>query len=241
MPILRDGQRTSSHLLDRIPYFDPRSRNFPITAEIAADAKPRSYTWALGAEVLDQGHEGSCVGHGVTHELMAKPVVVSGLDHAYAVELYFDAQRNDEWPGGSYPGGSPAYEGTSVLAGIQIAQARGHYSAYRWAFGLNDLILALGYAGPAVLGLHWYEGMFRADASGYVAPTGALKGGHCVTAIGVNIARQEFLLVNSWGPDWSTATWGKKYLPGHFKMTYASMDRLLQEGGEACIPTRVRV
>jgi hypothetical protein len=238
--LLRNGQRTSSPLLDRVPFFDERSRNFPIR-ELVTARKPRSYTWALNYRVLDQGSEGACVGFGVSHELIAKPVAVEGVDEDFARAIYHEAQRIDEWPGGSYEGGEPFYEGTSVLAGVKVAQRLGHYSAYRWAFGLDDLILALGYAGPAVLGLNWYTGMFDADGEGRIHANGSVAGGHCIVALGVSLKRRQVLLANSWGPSWSTARWGDNRLRGHCTISFDDLGLLLDEQGEACIPTRSRI
>lgn len=241
MTLLRGGQRTNTDLLDRVPFFDERSRAYSIREVREVGSKQRGYTWSLGSPVLDQGNEGSCVGHGVSHELLARPVVVKDLDHAYAVDLYHEAQKIDPWDGGSYEGAIPFYEGTSVLAGVKIAQQRGHYSEYRWGFGLDDLILGVGYGGPAILGINWYTGMFRPDINGYIHPTGSLAGGHCLICIGVSVSRREFLLVNSWGSDWSTISWGISTHKGYCKITYEDMDRLLKESGEACFPTRQRL
>lgn len=238
--ILRNGQRTSSPLLDRLVYFDERSRGYPIRTTVSG-VKQRGYTWRLDIPVLDQGEEGACVGFGVSHELAARPVVVAGLTNQYARELYWDAQRNDWWEGGAYEGAVPFYEGTSVLAGVQAAQRRGHYSEYRWAFGLDDLILAVGYKGPAILGLNWYSGMFRVDPAGYIRPTGMLLGGHCILCVGVSVTRREFLLANSWGPEWSAIMWGSSVYEGYCKVTFEDMARLLEEDGEAVIPMRVRL
>ncbi len=79
---------------------------------------------------------------------------------------YWMAQQIDEWQGGSYPGGSPAYEGTSVRAGLEIASTFGAIIArrsgapitytdakpqqgegigvYRWAHAWQDVRAALG-------------------------------------------------------------------------------------------------
>jgi hypothetical protein len=237
--LLRGGQRTSTPILDRVPFFDERSRGYPVI-EPRTVLSPRSYTWALNQTVLDQGQEGACVGFAVTHELASRPVEVKALDAKFAREkIYWEAQKIDPWAGGAYPGATPFYEGTAVLAGIKAAQKLGHYSSYRWAFGLDDLILAVGYRGPAVLGLNWYEGMFEPDAGGIIRPTGSLVGGHAIIAVGVSLSRRAFLLANSWGPDWSTIPWGTKTYRGYCRVTFADMDRLLKENGEACIPTRV--
>lgn len=65
--------------------------------------------------------------------------------------------------------------------------------------------------------------------------------GHCVVALGVSVTRQEFLIANSWGPAWSAVRWGTATLKGHAKLSYPAMARLLDEDGEACVPTRSKV
>ncbi len=212
--------------LGRIPEFDPRSRAFPIRTLVAAKA-PRSYTWSCAAE-LDQGTEGACVGFAWTHELIARPRVVPGLGVAFARQVYFDAQRIDPWEGGAYPGASPHYQGTSVLAGAQVIHAAGHFAEYRWAFGLDDLILALGYSGPAVLGIDWHNQMFDPDADGLLHPTDGVAGGHAILANGVSIRRRLVRLHNSWGPDWG--------INGEAYIGFDDLATLLAAGGEACIP-----
>jgi hypothetical protein len=234
---LRGGQRTTDLGFDRLPFFDARSRNYPVTAGLDTSQR-RSYTWALPIPVLDQGPDGACVGFGVAHELAAKPVVVPALDADDARAIYWAAQRADEWEGGSYPGATPFYEGTSVLAGVKAAQAMGHYPEYRWAFGLDDLIWAVGWKGPAILGVNWYTDMFRPDLQGRIHPTGAWVGGHCILVNGVSLRRREFLLPNSWGPEWSSIDWNGVILRGYCKVTFEDMGLLLHENGEACIPKR---
>lgn len=213
--------------LGRIPQFDERSRAFPIRALVAARA-PRSYTWSCSA-VLDQGDQGSCVGHAWAHELIARPVVVPSIDHVTAVGLYYAAQGLDEWEGGEYPGASPWYEGTSVLAGAKAAQNAGYFTEYRWAFGLDDLILTLGYHGPAVLGIDWHDGMFNPDANGLIVRSGNVAGGHAILANGVSIRKRLVRLHNSWGPGFG--------LNGEAYIGFDDLDALLRAGGEACVPT----
>lgn len=81
---------------------------------------------------------------------------------------YWEMQRTDEWSGGSYPGASPHYEGTSVRAGLEVlrkhgaivARARGAaigadeapglvraaegIAAYRWCRNWADVRAVLG-------------------------------------------------------------------------------------------------
>jgi hypothetical protein len=237
---LRDGSATTDPRLDRCPQYDARSLQFPIARRLTAEQyrAPRSYTWRL-EHVLDQGDEGACVGFGWAHELAARPGVVTGIDARYAHDhIYWPAQMQDEWPGGSYPGASPQYEGTSVLGGAKAVKAAGWISEYRWALTPDDLIIAVGYAGPAVIGINWYRDMFTPDADGYVRPTGPLAGGHCVVVTGVQIVldpggrnidnfRSSFIVTNSWGP-----TWGHE---GRARISFADMLKLWP-GGEFCIP-----
>lgn len=218
---LKDGHSTEDARLDRVPFFDPRSRSFPVTAALAPSATPRSYTWR-GGPVTDQGREGACVGHGWTGELTAKPKPCH-LDNptGYAFDLYKRCQLIDQWPG-------EAYSGTSVLAGAQELAARGLLTEYRWAFGFDDLILALGRIGPAVLGIGWYESMYSAP-NGVLSVSGRQVGGHCILARGVNVKKQTVLLRNSWGSDWGNG--------GDAVISFADLRRLMDDGGEACIPT----
>jgi hypothetical protein len=224
---LRDGSSTVDGRLTRLKQFDVRSKAFPV-GDVVGGKKPRTYTWRC-SERLDQGQEGACVGFAWAHELVARPVVVSGVDAVFARErVYWEAQKVDQWAGGSYPGAKPFYEGTSVLAGAKVVRGLGYMKEYRWAFGLNDLILAVGFCGPVVLGIPWYEGMFNTDKRGYLHISGDVAGGHAIACIGVNLKNKFFRLHNSWGKDW-----GKD---GEALIGWSDMDRLLHEGGEACVP-----
>lgn len=208
--------------LDRRVQFDPRSRQYPIRAAIAKAAKPRSYTWSIpGGLFLDQGQEGACVGFSVSHEAAARPCCVQGVTDQVARQIYKRAQQLDEWEGEDY-------SGTSVIAGIKAGKEKGWYEEYRWAFGLNDLIIALGYKGPAVLGINWYDGMSDTDEKGFVHVTGEIAGGHAIVAVGVNIKAKCVRLRNSWGQ-----SWGRN---GDCFISFDDLDRLLHEQGEACIP-----
>jgi hypothetical protein len=203
--------------LDRREQFDERSRAFPIRALVPT--KPRSYTWRC-CVTLDQGREGACVGFAWAHEVSARPLELR-QETSDALWFYREAQKVDEWPGENY-------SGTSVLAGAKVVQREGFLTEYRWAFGLQDLVLALGYKGPAVLGIPWYEGMYEPDPKGIIRPTGRVAGGHAILANGVNVKRELVRLHNSWGPDYG--------LGGSAFISFGDLERLLHEDGEACIP-----
>lgn len=229
MVMLKNGSQVEDKRFDRLVQFDERSRNFPVMATLEAGLKPRSYTWRCDLH-LDQGPDGACVGFSMTHELAARPVCIPERTAQFAKEqVYWEAQKIDPWDGGSYPGASPFYEGTSVLAGIKTLKKLGYIQEYRWAFGLQDLIMAVGYKGPAVLGIPWYEGMFTVHPCGHIHVYGQVAGGHAILCKGVSVTKQTFTLHNSWGTGW-----GKN---GDAEISWAEMDRLLHEQGEAVIPT----
>jgi hypothetical protein len=235
---LRNGQFTNDPRLDRVRHVDLRSLDYPVSELLTADqySNPRSYTWRLET-YLDQGPDGACVGFAFSHELAARPGVVSGINNTYAKHLYWDAQRADPWLGGSYPDASPQYEGTSTVAGAQVAKRRGFIKEYRWALNIMDLVTAVGYSGPAVMGVDWYEDMIDPDEGGYVHPYGDIVGGHCVCLIGVRIVRTAigkvdmlrsyFVIHNSWGPDWG--------VDGRCGITLAEL-MVLWPAGDFCIP-----
>lgn len=220
---LLDGGTVEDPRLDRLLDFDPRSRNYPV-ATLLGDAPPRSYTWAVpggAGQVLDQGREGACVGFAWAAERAARPVARPTTD-ADALEVYRHAQTLDPWPGEA-----PAYHGTSVLAGAQAAQAKGWLRSYRWAFGLDDVLRTVGRLGPVVLGIPWYSSMYDAPG-GKITVSGTVVGGHAILARGVSVKRETVLLRNSWGPRYGR--------DGDAEITWADLDRLLRQGGEACVP-----
>ena len=226
---LRDGSKVADERLTRLVHFDERSRNYPVRKLLAKDQKqPRKRTWRC-LQVLDQGVEGACVGAACTHELIARPKEVKGLNMKFARErVYWEAQKLDPWEGGAYPGAKPKYEGTSVLAGVKVLQQMGYVKEYRWAFGIDDLILAVSHIGPVVLGVVWYEGMFEPHSCGYLHITGKLSGGHAILCNGINPKEEYFTLHNSWGPKWGNT--------GEAKISFEEMRRLLKEDGEAVVP-----
>lgn len=234
---LKNGNVTFDRRLDRIPEFDEQSRSYPIRSLVGTEKLLRSYTWSVGARCLlqpqlylNQYREGACVGFGYSHWKAARPMLVKNLTNEDARQLYFEVQRNDPWPGGAYPGADPFYEGTSVLSGAKILQSQGFFSAYHWAFSEREVALALGYVGPVVFGLNWYEGMMETDADGFIAPTGEVVGGHCILGMSIQVKKDYYVLHNSWGPEWG--------VKGRAKIRRADLDRLLHEDGEACLPVR---
>lgn len=204
--------------LGRVYEYDARIRNFPLRS-VMLPRKQRSMTW-LCSTYLDQGDTASCVGHAICHDAIARPDVERGIDGAIAMNVYKRAQNLDQWEGEE-----PAYQGTSVLAGLKAGVERGWYMGYRWAFGLDDLIMGVGYYGPAILGINWYTGMFSSDPDGMIHVTGSVAGGHAILCKGVSVPKRKFRLHNSWGRSFG--------LKGDCFVSFDDMERLLSEFGEA--------
>lgn len=250
---MRYGIASEDPRLDRLVRFDERSRAFPVRA-LARPLPLRSRTWRILADfVLDQGAEGACVGFAVTHKLLALPFEQRfGREEAttrFAREtIYWRAQQLDPWPGGAYPGASPFYEGTSVLAGVQAARELGHFPVFRWAFGLEELVEGLVHVGPALLGLAWYEDCYTPDEDGVIRPTGRMVGGHAILARAarlrwkdgeptgrfedLDLGRSQLVLRNSWG-----TAGGWNVLWGDCLVSLSDMDWWLRQDGEAVFAT----
>lgn len=222
---LRDGSEVEDARLDRLVQFDENSRKFPIRSLFTPQQKMRSYTWNCD-HWLNQGRQGACVMFALGHELVARPARAQPMTYEQLIERYHQAQREDYWQGGSYPGASPFYEGTSLLAGIKVLQREGWFEEYRWAFGIDDLIRGVGHNGPAVLGINWYQGMYAANDKGFIKPTGRWVGGHAILDYKVNIKEEYFDLHNSWG----RTSFGPN---GRAKVSFKDTERLLNEDGEA--------
>lgn len=217
--LLKGGFHTEDVRLDRIPQDDPRNRDYPVRA-LVGDEPLRSRSWKVPVW-LDQGREGACVGFAWTHEAAAYPAAVPSMTNEVARAVYRRAQQLDQWPGEDY-------SGTSVIAGAKVAKERGWIGEYRWAFSEEDLARALGYVGPAVLGLNWYEGMMRPDEKGFLNVTGEQVGGHAILCFSFARWMGYYRLRNSWGNSWGVNGW--------CKIRRRDMAILLEQRGDACIP-----
>lgn len=211
-----------SYVYNWAPNPDTRSRQYPARA-LLAGADPRPYTLHNTGPVLDQRDDGACVGYAFAAAGAPAFATVTHSERIYAI-----AKTLDTMPG-------EAYTGTSVLAGAKAAEALGLISAYRWAFGLADLVDAICSLGPVVLGLYWTEGM-RAAPGGILSLAGAPIGGHCTLATGYSPAHEDFggrpaiQIKNSWGEGWGVAGYGW--------IAATDMITLLQRRGEACVVTK---
>lgn len=98
MPELRDGSTTQDPKLDRLVHFDPRSRDYPISAVVPEAIV--SKTWTIRTW-LNQGSEGACVSAAFAHEAAASPMIVPGITMDWArQQVYWEAQKIDRWAGG---------------------------------------------------------------------------------------------------------------------------------------------
>lgn len=243
---LADGTETTRPALDWIPRYDPRHHQYPVTALLGDTEQTEplatipSRTWKLDAR-LNQNRQGACVGFAFTHELKAEPSAwqfapklpaepnETAASERFAQLVYWAAQKRDIWPGGEYPGARPVMYGTSLLAAAKVLRGAGYIRQYRWAFTADDAARTIAYNGPAVLGTLWFAGMDNPDPeTGLVKISGQQVGGHALVINGYDHAAQQFILTNSWGPDWG--------VNGTCRIGFDDMDRLLSMRGEICVP-----
>jgi hypothetical protein len=200
-----------------------RNAQYPLAA-VLPSAPLVQKTWSLRGR-LDQGQDSSCVGCGWSQRLNSQPHTHS-YQYPFAHDLYIAAQRLDAWPGEE-----PSYQGTSVLAGAKAVKARGLISVYRWAASLDEILLALAHEGPVVAGTPWLQDMFQPDAGGFLRVSGKRAGGHCWLLRGVDPSRERVRMSNSWGTGWSGS------LKGDAWITFADLQKLVDDGSEWCVPT----
>lgn len=221
--------------LDWQAFFDEKSLDYKASYLFDVNKPLEKKIWETGP-VLDQGREGACVGFAWTAELMAepmRPIPMPSTDVAnrYAKGIYRQAQRLDQWPGENY-------SGTSVLAGAKTVKSRGYLESYHWCFSVDELKYAVTQLGPAVIGVNWYQGMYRTkliDGKHFAKVSGKKVGGHALTIIGydpavmVNGKETEcFIWRNSWG--FSYGDNGNAYI------TVEELEALAKERTEFCIP-----
>jgi Papain family cysteine protease len=174
-------------------------------------------TWADAEADLDQGQTGHCVGFGWAQWGNTLPID-DKFSNADGDAIYYECKVIDGEP--------QAEDGSNVRSGAQAMQNRKRLSAYAFAGTIDEAVAWVLAHGPIVMGTDWLDGMFTADAQGFVTPTGAVAGGHSYALIGYDPAAQVLEYLNSWG-----AAWGKG---GHFFMHKTDAETLFASGGEAC-------
>ena len=226
--------------LDRVPFFDERSRDYGVRALPSLKAsidQSRRRVWTPGP-LLDQGQEGHCVGFGCGGEYGATPVK-GKVDNTIAHGFFAEAQRVDRAEGRNYS------DGATVLAGCKAMQRLGLISAYRWCFSIDDVIDALLRHSPVVIGINWYSDMYQTDPSGLVHVGGSLVGGHCIYVHGwwpnhFSFRDDMFVWQNSWGNEYGMKD-AAGIPTGRGFIRKADLARLLAEDGEAVVFTDRRV
>jgi hypothetical protein len=214
------------------PNPDAASANFPIrTMMSGASTRTSRYHSTLGVYPLNQGQEGACVGHGVTHALMTTPLRTLVFNHqALAFGMYYGSRRIDEWPGDDY-------DGTSVNAGMKLARELGLIREWRWCADAEEMAQAILEIGPVVIGVWWTDQMYQTDQDGLVRTDGAKVGGHCLMVNGFSRNRSVgsytgplFRWQNSWGTEYGVGGKGYGYVP------FDTMAALIADEGEAAVP-----
>lgn len=182
----------------------------------------------------DQGHEGSCIGHGSSMMMS----LLNGRRYN-PLWLWDRSKEIDEWAD-TNPGDD---NGTSVRASCDVLRDQGHVRVYagqdrpvalkegisenRWATTVDEMRSALAQSIPVSIGVNWYT-RFDSPEGGWMArkgdDLGTIRGGHCLCVYGASDRYQAFRAKNSWGRSYPLV-----WLP------YEIMERLLNEDGEASL------
>lgn len=230
--------------LGRRPAPDPRDQNHLLRLhrlEPAQVVARRTKVWPMFVRHLNQGSEGTCVGHGWKHWLLTAPVIQGKRSASpTAVELYDAATEIDEWEENYRPADNwhDRQFGTSVRAGAKVLQRLGYIEEYDWLYDAETAADWIGgvnatgefVGGSIVIGVNWYDTMDERDAEGFLhlTKTSRRRGGHCVDVRGYHQRSGYFYGIQSWNY-------------GPFKIAGEALDRLLREDGEGCTAKELRL
>jgi hypothetical protein len=147
---------------------------------------------------LDQGQTGTCVGNAFAHRRADSPVPETGIDEAWARELYIAAS-----------GDTTLQQGTSGLAACRVLADRGIVTSYHWVTSAEELRYAVLELGTVCVGTDWTNSMFTpysAYNNSYlkVDRNSGIAGGHEYLINGINLkpfygGPPFYRMKNSWG------------------------------------------
>ena len=181
--------------------------------QITADRK--FYTMVDKDFRINQGNEGTCVGHAATNVLLAGPSAhptyaefqTEELAHQFARNLYLEASGDATYQQGMYPRDACA----ELLSDNLI-------TSYWKVMQVEDVITALLTFGPVMLAIPWYASMFYIDgrlSKAYgnywvkVNLESEHVGYHCIAVTGIDLdpdngAPPFIRVLNSWGSEWGS-------------------------------------
>lgn len=151
--------------------------------------------------ILNQGQQGTCVGHGIGAWHNSKPLGYHAqVDHPWCVNLYLDALKIDPWPGND----GDLTSGTTVRAGLRIAIERGLAAEFVRIASVDefDAWMQHGFGG-IVVGSAWLSSMWDPSPEGSTSVDLSSKdeGGHCYFFFQKD-KRFNRWYQNSWGEGW---------------------------------------
>lgn len=214
-------------VLDWVPKPDLLSFNYMV-ADLPnfADGRTKDFVRRTKNVFLDQGREGACTGFGGENVMALGPHRLDTANNEQARQIYYEARRQDEFPG-------EAYEGSSVNGAMKAMRVMGLIKDWHWCLSLAEIDHALSYVGAVEAGSPWYSNMFTPDANGFLHPTGSVVGGHAWAISGrrrMPSGRIRYRMENSWGQDWGRegAAW----------LWAEDLETLLTAGAEFACPTK---
>lgn len=179
-------------------------------ADVAMEAGER--WWGMhGSEFrINQGAEGTCVGHAFTNDMLAEPrqhakfPSFSSVNnaHQFAREFYLKVTGDTTYQQGAY-----------MRDALDTALDMGYIVSYYRCLDIEDVTTALLSAGPVLWASPWYGSMYYQDNqlmrdTGQwfirVDPWTELMGFHAYLLTGVDLGGGlPFVrMQNSWGPSW---------------------------------------
>ncbi len=197
-------QKQEDHVLDLAFEYPESNKDYNINTKLLSTPIAKSKIWT-SPKILNQGTEGACAAFSGIGALQCEPNNTA-LEYGYkeCVEnIYWAAQKCDQFPGGAYPGADVKMDGTSLNAVARVLKQKDLITEYRWSFDVNDFRQGIIEHGPAHIGVKMYEYMYHPGAGGWIVPKGRIMGGHAMYVAGYVHGRKPYYIIqNSWGRNW---------------------------------------
>lgn len=180
--------------------------------------------------VFDQGRLGSCTANAALGCLVTSPFGKPGVSFTEddAVRLYgLETRIDNRQVPGEYP---PQDTGSTGPWSMMALQQEGLIRGWVHTRDTHTALRLLSH-GPVSVGVSWFQSMFSPDGTGTVRvdESSPVAGGHQVCLVACDAEQQRVKIRNSWGPSWGIDA-------GHAWLSWADLDFLLHDGGEAVQP-----